>query len=136
MPSKTWRFLLDENLPKSLQKALRAAGYPAARVIDEGLRGRPDSSIFRQVRSRAIIITRDKDYLKTDLFPAPHSGIIVLSFPNNTTVADLVIEVMNAITELEGQDLVNKVYIIEPGQLRLLSYDGPSADDENARTSS
>ncbi len=117
--SNTWEFLLDENLPKSLWKALRAAGYPAARVIDEGLRGQQDSRIFRQVRFRSIIITRDKDYLKTTLFPPPHSGTIVLKLPKKTSVADLVYEVMNAVTTLAGQDLANKVYIIEPGQVRL-----------------
>jgi predicted nuclease of predicted toxin-antitoxin system len=119
--SNTWKFLLDENLPKSLWKAMRAAEYPVARVIDEGLRGQPDSTIFRQVRFRAIIITRDKDYLKTTLFPSPHSGIIVVNLPKKTSVADLVREVMNAMTALAGQDLANKVYIIEPGEVRLLS---------------
>src|SRR5438876_9732180 len=117
MPNKrdSWYFLLDENLPKSLWKALRAAGYPAARAIDEGLRGRPDSTIFRQVRSRAIILTRDKDYLKAALFPTPHSGIIVVSLPNNTSIGDIVREVMNALKTLTEQDLANKVYIIESG---------------------
>ena len=119
--SNTWRFLLDENLPKSLWKALRAAGYPAARIIDEGLRGQPDPAIFRQVRSRCIIITRDKDYLKKDLFPAPHSGIIVLNLPNKTPAADIVHEVMNAVNTLAGQEIANKVYIIESGQVRLQS---------------
>lgn len=123
MPNKreTWNFLLDENLPKRLWKALRAAGYPAARVIDAGLRGQPDSVIFRQVRSRTIIITRDKDYLKTDLFPPPHSGILVLSLPNTLSIMDVVGEVMNALTALAEHDLANKVYLIERGQLHLLS---------------
>ena len=119
--NNTWRFLLDENLPKNLWKALRAAGYPTARLVDEGLRGRPDSVIFRQVRSRATIITRDKDFLKTDLFPTPHSGIIVVSLPNSTSVADIIREVINALTSLSEQDLANKVYIIEPDQVRLPS---------------
>ena len=121
MSHNTRRFLLDENLPKNLWKALRAAGYPTARLVDEGLRGRPDSVIFRQVRSRATIITRDKDFLKTDLFPTPHSGIIVVSLPNSTSVADIIREVINALTSLSEQDLANKVYIIEPGQVRLPS---------------
>ncbi len=120
MSSNTWRFLLDENLPKSLWKALRAAGYPTARLIDEGLRGRPDSVIFNQVRFRAIIITRDKDFLKTDLFPIPHSGIIVVRLPNSTSVSDIVRQVINALDALSGQDLANKVYIIEPNRVHLL----------------
>jgi predicted nuclease of predicted toxin-antitoxin system len=119
--SKTWRLLLDENLPKNLWKALRAAGYPTARLVDEGLRGRPDSVIFRQVRSRATIITRDKDFLKTDQFQIPHSGIIVVRLPNNTSVAEVVREVLNALATLNEQDPTNKVFVVEPGQVRLWS---------------
>ena len=119
MSSDSWRLLLDENLPKTLWKTLQAAGYPTARLVDEGLRGQPDSVIFRQVRSRATIITRDKDFLKTDQFPIPHSGIIVVRLPNSTSVAEVVREVLNALTTLTEQDLTNKVFVVEPGQVRL-----------------
>jgi predicted nuclease of predicted toxin-antitoxin system len=113
--------LLDENLLKSLWTALRAAGYPTARLVDEGLRGRPDSVIFRQVRSRATVITRDKDFLKTEQFPIPHSGIIVVRLHNNTPVAEVVREVLNALTTLKEQDLTNKVFVVEAGQVSLHS---------------
>src|SRR6266568_9190960 len=115
--SNTWRLLLDENLPKNLWKALRAAGYPTARLVDEGLRGRPDSVIFRQVRSHFTIITRDKDFLKTDQFPIPHSGIIVVRLPNSTSVAEVVREVLTALATLNEQDPTNKVFVVEPGQV-------------------
>jgi len=117
--NNSWSILLDENLPKSLWKALRAAGYPAARLLDEGLRGRPDSAIFLQMRSRATIITRDKDFLKTEQFPIPHSGIIVVRLPNSTPVAEVVREVLNALATLKEQDLTNKVFVVEPGQVHL-----------------
>ena len=90
-------------------------------MVDEGLRGRPDSVIFRQVRSRATIITRDKDFLKIDPFPTPHSGIIVVRLPNSTSVAEVVREVLNALVTLKEQDLSNKVFVVEPGQVRLWS---------------
>ena len=121
MSSNTWKLLLDENLPKNLWKALRAAGYPTARLIDEGLRGCPDSVIFRQVRSRATIITRDKDFLNIDQFPIPHSGIIVVRLPNTTPVAEVVREVLNALATLKEQDPTNKVFVVEPDQVRLRS---------------
>ncbi|HEX9131300.1 MAG TPA: DUF5615 family PIN-like protein [Ktedonobacteraceae bacterium] len=111
--------IVRRNLPKSLWKALRAAGYPTARLVDEGLRGRPDSVIFRQVRSHSTIVTRDKDFLKTDQFPTPHSGIIVVRLPNSTSVAEVVREVLNALATLKEQDLINKVFVVEPGQVRL-----------------
>jgi predicted nuclease of predicted toxin-antitoxin system len=115
------KFLLDENLPKSLLRALRAAGYPAARVIDEGLRGKPDSAIFRRARSRFVIITRDKDYLKVEQLPAPHLGIIVVNLSNNTPVAEVVSKVMSAVSVLEERDLANMIYVVEPDQVHLLS---------------
>ncbi len=109
---------LDENLPKNLWKALRAAGYSAARAIDEGLRGKHDSAIFRQLRHRSIIITRDKDFLRPDLFPPPHSGIIFVNLPRGTSIPDLTRTVVNAINTLSNQELTNKVYIVELDQIR------------------
>jgi predicted nuclease of predicted toxin-antitoxin system len=106
-------FFVDENLPKNLWKALRAAGYPAARAVDEGLRGKHDSAIFRQVGHRSVIITRDQDFLRADLFPPPHSGIIVVKMPQNTPIADIVMAVLNALHGLTKQDLVNRVYVVE-----------------------
>ena len=109
---------LDENLPKGLWKTLRAAGYSAARPIDEGLKGKHDSVIFRQLRHRSIIVTRDKDFLRSDLFPTPHSGIIVVNLPTGTSVPDVIRAVVNAINTLSDQELTNKVYIVELDQIR------------------
>ena len=112
------RLFLDENLPKGLWKTLRAAGYSAARPIDEGLRGKHDSVIFRQLRHRSIIVTRDKDFLRPDLFPPPHSGIIVVNVPTGTSIPDLIRTVVNAVNTLSDQELTNKVYIVELEQIR------------------
>ena len=57
--------------------------------------------------------------IRTDLFPTPHSGIIVISLPNSTPVADLVFKVIDSLKQLTGQELADKVYIIEANQLRL-----------------
>jgi len=61
--SNTWRLLLDENLPKSLWKSLRA---------------------------------------------------------DSTPVAEVVREVLNAMATLKEQDLTNKVFVVETGQVRLV----------------
>ena len=84
-----------------------------------GVKRTPDSVIFRQVRSHATIITRDKDFLKTEQFPIPHSGIIVVRLPNSTPVSEVVREVLNALATLKEQDLTNKVFVVEPGQVHL-----------------
>ncbi len=64
MPSPSWAFLLDENMPKRAATALRRAGYSAARVVEVGLRARKDPVIFAYARARGlIIVTRDADFL-------------------------------------------------------------------------
>ena len=72
MITSAWAFLLDENMPKRVAHILRGAGYPAARVIEVGLRAQPDSLIFAYARTRRlIIITRDADYLDAARFRPP-----------------------------------------------------------------
>ena len=110
-------FFVDENLQKNLWKALRAAGYHAARALDEGLRGKHDSAIFRQVRHRSVIITRDQDFLRADLFPPPHLGIIVVKMPQNVPIPELVKIVLNALDGLSRQELINRVYVVEHHQI-------------------
>src|SRR5258708_8776165 len=94
--SNKGEILLDENLPKSLWKALQAAGYPTARFLDEGLRGKPDSIIFLQFRFRSIIFPRNKSYLKTALFTFPLSDIISVHFPYHSSPSTLPQSLLNS----------------------------------------
>ena len=112
-----WAFLLDENMPKRAAAALRRAGYSAARVIEVGLRGQKDPTIFAYARwHNLIIITRDADFLGSQYHP-PHAGIIILTLPGvpgNAVVAPL----LAALTSLSGQDLTNTVHLIDPDGLK------------------
>jgi len=42
------RFLIDEALPRSIARELRAAGHEADDVRDIGLRGQRDERIFQE----------------------------------------------------------------------------------------
>lgn len=118
----SWSFLLDENVDKKLTKALEAAGYPAAHVSDNPLlQAKADFVIFRHacVHQQAII-TRDTDYLDAARFPLPHPGIILLRFFNLKTSAEIIRSVVTTLTLLAGQDLTNKVVVIEPDRFYVL----------------
>lgn len=55
-----YRFLIDENLPRSLAASLQKLGYEANDVRDLGLRGKSDNSIYQCAqRDQATIITND-----------------------------------------------------------------------------
>jgi len=113
MPSPPWAFLLDENMPKRAAAALRRAGFSAARVVEVGLRAERDPVIFAYAHARGlIIVTRDADFLATQYQP-PHAGIILLSLPGvpGRAVVDPLLETL---TSLRGQDLTNKVYLVDP----------------------
>ena len=49
----------------------------------------------------------------------PHFGIIVARLPNETPQAERIQEIINALTTLQGQSLVNTLVIIEPGKIRI-----------------
>src|SRR2546421_13095006 len=108
-----WAFLLDGNMPKRATLALRRAGYSAVRVVEVGLRAQKDPVVFAYAHARGlIIVTRDADFLATQYQP-PHAGIILLSLPGvpGRAVVDPLLETL---TSLRGQDLTNKVYLVDP----------------------
>jgi len=54
------RFLVDEDLPRSLARDLRAAGLDAQDVRDVGYRGRPDrDAIELAVSEGRVLLTAD-----------------------------------------------------------------------------
>jgi predicted nuclease of predicted toxin-antitoxin system len=118
MITSSWAFLLDENMPKRVAHILRAAGYPAARVLEVGLRAQPDSFVFAYARSRRlIIITRDADYLDAARFRPPHAGILVLKFPSGASIADLSTALMAALDSLLGENLADRTYLLDASAL-------------------
>lgn len=74
MPTQTWRFLIDENLPARLAGQLRAEGYEAEHAYYAGLRNHIDPDVFAYARRvGATLITQDHDLERdTGQFPPPH----------------------------------------------------------------
>ena len=119
MESPPWAFLLDGNMPKRATIALRRAGYSAVRVVEVGLRAQKDPVVFAYARAGGlIIVTRDVDFLASQYQP-PHAGIILLSLPGVPGRA-VVDPFLAALTSLQGQDLTNKVYLVDSGGLHVI----------------
>lgn len=77
------RFLVDEDMPRSLTAALCRAGYSAEDVRDVGLRGHSDLEVFSYAQAqKAILVTADKGFANILRFPpGTHAGIIVVRVP-------------------------------------------------------
>lgn len=79
------RFLVDEDLPRSLARALAVVGMDAIHVIDAGLRGRSDSDILAGAKEQhRTLLTGDLDFSNLLRYPlGTHSGIVIARFPMN-----------------------------------------------------
>lgn len=115
------RFLIDADLPRSLARHLRAAGFQAEDVRDVGLRGSPDEDIFAYAVSRALVLlSGDVDFGNILRFPlGSHPGIVVTRFPNEVSTAQLNEAILQAVQSLSEEDLAGNLAIIEPGRIRL-----------------
>jgi predicted nuclease of predicted toxin-antitoxin system len=80
---------LDENLSQSHTDFLKAAGYAADRVTDEGLSGADDAVIWhRVVADGRFFITLDLDFADVRRFPpGSHPGILLLRPRNRSRAA-------------------------------------------------
>ena len=70
---------LDENLPTALAELLRAAGYDAMTVADEGLGGVKDPNLLHVATSEnRVLLTFDLDFADIRRYPVgSHAGIVV-----------------------------------------------------------
>ncbi|OGE80849.1 MAG: hypothetical protein A2720_03165 [Candidatus Doudnabacteria bacterium RIFCSPHIGHO2_01_FULL_46_24] len=80
------KFLLDENVAKSVAQGLREADFTVFHILDIGLVGATDEKVFAFAREKKlIIITHDKDFSNLIRFPLrKHYGVIILRLSNQT----------------------------------------------------
>jgi predicted nuclease of predicted toxin-antitoxin system len=115
------RYLVDEDLPRSLARAMTAAGLEAEDVRDVGLRGRPDREVLDGAVARgAALVSADLGFANLLAFPlGTHRGIVVVRFPNEVPNDVVNRHVVDALRGVSGEDLVGNLIIIEPTRVRL-----------------
>jgi predicted nuclease of predicted toxin-antitoxin system len=123
-----WKFLIDEDMPRSTAIILRQAGHMAEDVRDVGLRGRDDQEIFDYAQAQsAILITADKDFSNVLRFPlGTHSGIMVVRVPDELPTQKVNQELLRALADLAGEELTGLLVIVEAGRVRIRRPTGPS----------
>ena len=116
------RFLIDEDLPRSVGDLLRRYGHEAVDVRDIGLRGAKDSKIASYAQNNKLcIVTGDFDFSDIRNYPPKeYAGIVVLSIPKDAT-APFILNLLEAF--LQQNDLIPKLpgrlAIVEPGRVRI-----------------
>jgi predicted nuclease of predicted toxin-antitoxin system len=115
------RLLVDEDLPRSLAPALRAAGHDAADVRDEGLRGQPDAQIFQFAQQQGFaVLTGDVEFGNELVYPpAGHRGVVLTRFPNNLPAPVLVKQIVASLAVVAEENLDGAIVVVEPGRVRV-----------------
>ena len=116
------RFLIDEDLPRSLSDLIRRYGHEPTDVRDTGLKGAKDAQIAAYAQKQGLcLITGDFDFADIRNYPpAKYKGIVVLSLPKNATgvfiinLADGFLRQSKVVLDVSG-----KLVIVEAGCIRV-----------------
>jgi predicted nuclease of predicted toxin-antitoxin system len=119
---------LDENFDVRLAAILAAAGHDVDTVRSEGLSGMPVETIYETCRKTGrAVMTLDLDFSNPFRFPPSEmEGIVVLRVPR-PVLPKIRATLQSVLPLLEAQSLKGKLWIVEPGRVRV--YD-PTEEDE------
>jgi predicted nuclease of predicted toxin-antitoxin system len=119
-PLSQWRFLVDDNLPRSLAVDLQSLGYAAEHVYDIHMGGAKDPAVYAYAQSQqAILITADKDFSNILAYSPPHAGIVVVEIPDSLPPDVRKQAILRELAALGNQSLENALVIIELGRARI-----------------
>ena len=114
------KFLVDENLPKSLAIKLVTKGYDTLDLREMGKIGIPDEEVGKLAskENRILITSNYKHFANILLFPPKDfPGIIAIRMPHCSinTVVEHVIKVISSIKET---DIIHSLIVLEPHRIR------------------
>ena len=114
-------FLVDEDLPWRLARALTATGLQALHVSDVGLRSRPDHEVLAYARAQGLaVVTCDLVYADLRRFPlGSHSGFIVVRLPTRLPASDRTKTVVDAITRLDPSEIAGNLIVVSQKRIRI-----------------
>ncbi len=115
MPS----FLIDEDPPLSLSSLLRRKGYESRHIVELGMRGLPDSGIFKLAQERgSVLVSRDLGFANTLRYPlGTHRGIVVVRYPSRMPMELLMREITESLAKLGESEFAGALIIIEPDRI-------------------
>ena len=115
------RFLIDEDLPRSLAATLRAVGYAADDIRDLGLRGASDDVVLaRASASGSVLLTGDLGLASLLSHPPEtHHGLVLVRGFHRGTTRSLTEAVRETLGRLSEDDLRGTIVVIQPGRLRI-----------------
>jgi predicted nuclease of predicted toxin-antitoxin system len=116
------KFLVDEDLPRSVVPLLRQFGHQAEDVRDVGLRGATDEKVARHAQKHEFcLVTGDLGFANILNYPPEkYPGIVVLLIPPTGT-AKSILNLLESFLEQSEivADLNGKLAVVEFGRVRI-----------------
>jgi len=120
---KKVKFKLDENIPFILKKVIESTGnHQVDSVFHQKLRGISDKELSNHcLKEKRILITLDNDFSNPSVFPkGSYYGIIIVrSKTQGKKAVKGLFEIF--LSNYSLNDVVNKIIIIEPNQIKIRS---------------
>ena len=117
-----WRFVVDEDMPRSTAPALRGAGWVAEDVRDVGRAGRGNREVLAYAQAQgAILVTEDKGFAcQYAAVPARQPrGNCGDALTGALSTRRVNTELLRALDDLAGEDLAGTLIVVELGRKRL-----------------
>lgn len=117
------RFLIDEDLPRSLSALFHRYGHEAIDVRDIGLRGAKDSEISAYAKKEKLcLVTGDFDFSDIRNYPpSQYAGIVVISPDPKSATARSITDLLEALLKQREllEKLPQKLAIVRPEHIRI-----------------
>ena len=114
------KFLVDENLPKSLTQRLREEGHDVIDLRNNGKIGITDEEVMKiAFQNNCILITANyKHFANIIMFPPRnYPGIVVIKMPR-APITVMTERAIKAISSLKESDLAHSLIIVELHRIR------------------
>jgi predicted nuclease of predicted toxin-antitoxin system len=113
------RFLVDEDLPMAVVRALRARGHDALHVCESNVRGYPDDAVHALALEQArTVVTADLGLANPFRYRNP-LGTVLVRLPNTTLAGEIARRVAEALDGLDVDQICGATVVIEFGRVRI-----------------
>lgn len=114
------RVKVDEDLPKEAAQMLRQRGYEAVSVVEQGMGGLKDPSLWQMVQvEQRFLVTADKGFGDTRFYPpGTHAGVLLLR-PDQDGIRPVMELLEQVIAHYDLQTLAGTVTVATPRGVRI-----------------
>lgn len=118
------RYLVDEDLPRSIIRMAGARGIDALHAIDAGIRGATDPVVMAWAASEGrTVVTADREMGNVFVYPpTKFSGVMLVRIPEFIGPDLRVERVVAALQEFSGVELAGTIVVVEAGRVRVRRF--------------